>query len=106
MRALCVFNKQRLSFLPEVPTALELGYAVVNSSLYGLLAPKETPKEIIETIYLAGKKVRENYGAAINARYEKIGVQIEFLGPEEYASLLRREEEFHDKMIKEIKARQ
>lgn len=106
MRALCVFSKRRLSFLPDVPTALELGYEILNSSLYGLLAPKGTPKEIIETIYLAGKKVRENYGAAINARYEKIGVQIEFLGPEEYTSLLRREEEFHDKMIKEIKARQ
>jgi len=105
MRALCVFDEKRLSFLPDVPTAAEFGYRVFNSGVYGLLAPKETPKEIVEMIYQAARKVRENHGAAINERYEKLGVQMRFLGPEEYSKLLKEEEEWHDKMIKEIKAK-
>lgn len=103
MRVLCVFAKKRLSFFPDVPTAEEMGFPVFTSGLYGLLAPKGTPKEIVETVYQAAKKVRENHGAAISERYEKMGVQLEFLGPEEYTTLLQKEEEWHDKIIKDIK---
>ncbi len=106
MRALCVFDEKRLSFFPDVPTAAEVGYKVFTSGVYGLLAPKGTSKEIVEAIYQAAKKVRENYGAALNERYEKMGVQMKFLGPDEYSKLLKEEEEWHDKIIKEIKARQ
>jgi tripartite-type tricarboxylate transporter receptor subunit TctC len=103
MRALCVFAKKRLSFLPDVPTAEEMGYPVFTSGVYGLLAPKETPKEIVETVYEAAKKVQGNHGPAIRERYEKMGVQLEFLGPEEYRTLLQEEEAWHDKIIKDIK---
>jgi tripartite-type tricarboxylate transporter receptor subunit TctC len=105
MRALCVFDEKRLPFFPGVPTAAEMGYKVFNSGVYGLLVPKETTREIVETIHQAAKKVKENHSAAINERYEKMGVQMKFLGPEEYAKLLKEEEEWHEKMIKEIKAR-
>jgi tripartite-type tricarboxylate transporter receptor subunit TctC len=99
MRALTVFSKKRVKFLPEVPTATELGYPVVKPSYYGILAPKGTPKEIVEAIYLSAKKALENHEAFIQDRFEKMSVQLDFRGPEDYTALLKDQEEFYSDML-------
>jgi hypothetical protein len=71
--------------LPDAPSLKELGFSMYSSSPYGLLAPKETPKEVVETIYLAAKKVVENHRAVIADRLDKLGAEIGLEGPEEYA---------------------
>jgi tripartite-type tricarboxylate transporter receptor subunit TctC len=103
MRALTVFSKKRVRFLPDVPTATELGYPVVKPSYYGILAPKGTPKEIVEAIYLSAKKALENHEAFVQDRFEKMSVQLDFRGPEEYAALLKNQEEFYSDMIYRMK---
>lgn len=103
MRALTVFSKKRLKFLPDLPTASEMGYPVVKSAYYGLLAPKGTPKEIVDTIYLAAQKALEKHEAFIQDRLEKMSVELDFRGPEEYAILLRYQEEFYSDMINKIR---
>lgn len=103
MRALTVFGKNRVKFLPDVPTALEMGYPVVKPSYYGILAPKGTPKEIVEAIYLSAKKALENHEAFIQNRFEKMSVQVDFRGPEEYTALLKSQEEFYSDMINKIR---
>jgi alpha-glucosidase (family GH31 glycosyl hydrolase) len=42
-----------------------------------------TPKEITESIHAAAKKVEEKYRDAIIDRYDKLGVQLHFLGFED-----------------------
>jgi tripartite-type tricarboxylate transporter receptor subunit TctC len=103
MRALTVFSKKRVKFLPDVPTATELGYPVVKPSYYGILAPKGTPKETVEAIYLSAKKALENHEAFIQDRFEKMSVQLDFRGPEEYAALLKNQEEFYSDMINRMR---
>ena len=103
MRALVVFSKNRVKFLPDVPTALEMGYPVVKPSYYGILAPKGTPKEIVEAIYLSAKKSLENHEAFIHDRFEKLSVQLDFRGPEEYAALLKSQEEFYSGMLQRMR---
>ena len=51
VRPLAVTTKQRLSFLPNVPTAAEAGYPqLMGTSWTALMAPKGTPPEIIAVL--------------------------------------------------------
>jgi len=53
LRPLVISSDKKVPALPNVPTALDLGYKVTVPSLYGLLAPKGTPKEVVEALALA-----------------------------------------------------
>ena len=51
LRALAVTTPERISMLPEVPTAGEAGLpGFVVSSMFGVLAPANTPKEIVDKL--------------------------------------------------------
>ena len=60
VRALAVLGTERLASLPDVPTAVELGYPdMVMENWYGLLAPAGTPPDVtqkLETAALAAIK--------------------------------------------------
>ncbi len=48
LRLLGITGPNRLSFIPEVPTAIELGYpGFVAGQVQGMFGPKGTPKEIV-----------------------------------------------------------
>jgi tripartite-type tricarboxylate transporter receptor subunit TctC len=58
LRALAVASKERLPFLPEVPTMIEAGYPkVVGGSWQALMVPAQTPKAIITLWHQALVKV-------------------------------------------------
>jgi tripartite-type tricarboxylate transporter receptor subunit TctC len=50
VNALAVTSEQRVSFLPNIPTAREAGSELVASTWVGLLAPAGTPENIIARI--------------------------------------------------------
>ena len=103
LRALASFNEKRVRAIPEVPTVSESGFPVVSSLIFGILGPKRTPKEAIDTLHSAAKKVLENHRTSLMERYEKLGVEIFFLGPDEYAANLRKQSIFFEKVVKELK---
>ncbi len=47
IKVLAQFGKKRHPDLADVPTAMELGVDIVHGSFRGLIAPKDTPKEIV-----------------------------------------------------------
>lgn len=52
IRPIAVASAQRLPEMPAVPTFAELGYPnVISSSWIGLMAPKGTPKAVINALY-------------------------------------------------------
>jgi tripartite-type tricarboxylate transporter receptor subunit TctC len=99
MRALGIFGETRSKVLPDVPTFLESGYKVVFSSSYGILAPKRTPREIIEIYHTAAKKVLENHKKFVDDRLLEFGAQIDFKGPEEYMKFLRGQQDYVGKIM-------
>lgn len=103
MRALAVFNEKRVRALPDADTFIEMGYPVILPAFYGLLAPKETPKEVIETLHLALKKVVEDHKDFLDDRLGKLGAQVGFLGPKQYAEFLRGQYDYFDKVLKGVK---
>jgi tripartite-type tricarboxylate transporter receptor subunit TctC len=100
LRALVVFGSARTPGLPNVPTVMELGYKSNLDQVYGLLAPKGTPKEVVEVIAQAAKKAAEEHKAAIENILGKTGMAIRYLEREEYGKFLNSEDDYWGKTIK------
>ena len=102
LRPLAVFGDTRLKAYPEVPTLKELGYNVGSPVLYGISAPKETPKEIVDAIYAAVQKATEKYNDQIAANLTLLGAQINLLGPEQYAAYLKTQNQMFAGAVKTL----
>jgi len=102
LRPLVVFTDKRVPTLPDCPTAVEIGYKVSVPSLYGLLAPKGTPKEVVEAIARAAQKAAEEHRVAINASLSKAGMQISYTGPEGFAQFLKSQDDYWTQTIKTL----
>lgn len=102
LRPLAVFGDTRLKAFPEVPTLKELGFNVGSPTLYGISAPKGTPKEVVDALYAAAKKVNEKYGDSIAANLALLGAEPRLLGPDEYAAYLKNQNQLFSAGIKAI----
>lgn len=102
VRPLGIFNTKRVRFLPNCPTFAEQGYAVDTSMGYGLSGPKDMPRDVVEALSLAARKVYENNKASLLDSYDKIGTDIRYLPPDEFSASLYRERDFFSKIVKEL----
>jgi tripartite-type tricarboxylate transporter receptor subunit TctC len=58
LRALAVTARERISMLPDVPTAAETGMPALDvASTFGVLAPAGTPKDVIDRLSAALAKI-------------------------------------------------
>lgn len=93
LRILGVFSEERLPELPDVPTLKENGlYDKWYGSARGIVAPKGTPQEIIDFYVEAFKKTMEDPENI--AAHQKAGLSLQFLDNQQYAKLLKDQEEF------------
>ena len=93
VKVLGVFADKRLASFPDAPTLGELGlYDKWYGSARAIVAPKGTPKEVIDFYEDAFKKAMENpeYIAAA----EKAGVTTLYMNAEETAKLINQQYEF------------
>jgi tripartite-type tricarboxylate transporter receptor subunit TctC len=88
LRPLAVFSTERVKAFPDVPTFKELGYKIASPVYYGISAPKGTPKEVIDQIYMAAKKVNDKYSQQITENLKQYGAEVKLIGPEEYKKYL------------------
>ena len=100
LRPLAVTTNTRLPMLPEVPTFAESGYpALVFSNWQGVIAPRNTPRDIIDRInqsvnqVLATALVRD----AISSQGNEIGGGT----PESFTALIRAEIPRWAKVVKD-----
>ena len=81
---------QRLAVLPNVPTFKEVGLEPVNRmAYYGLLAPKGTPKDIVDKVHAAAVKTLQD--PAVRKRIEDTGSLIIGNTPAEFAAQIAAE---------------
>jgi tripartite-type tricarboxylate transporter receptor subunit TctC len=102
LRPLAVFGDTRLKAFPDVPTLKELGYNVGSPTLYGISAPKGTPRPIVDAIYAAARKVQEKYGSELTANLAVMGAEPRLLGPDEYATYLKNQNQLFSAGIKAV----
>jgi tripartite-type tricarboxylate transporter receptor subunit TctC len=80
-----------------VPTFKEVGLEPVNRmAYYGLLAPKGTPKDIVDKLN-AAKKVLEE--PAVKKRIEDTGSVIVANTPEQFAQQIKAEYEVYKEVV-------
>ncbi len=85
LRLMALFSKERSNIFPNVPTFSEFGYPVVYPYWYGLFVPKDTPKEVVEKLYWAARKVTEEHKKFFEDQLQKLGSTFAFIGPEEFS---------------------
>ena len=102
VRPLAVANPTRLPQLPDVPTFAELGIQGVEASAQvGMVAPANTPPEVIATLQ---KQVTAAIKTpAVNKKLVEFGIEPVGSTPQEYAALVKSESELWQKLIRDLK---
>lgn len=59
MKILAIMSEDRLDIYPDVPTFKELGHDMVIRAWAALVAPKDTPKDVLDTLREAAKKATQ-----------------------------------------------
>jgi tripartite-type tricarboxylate transporter receptor subunit TctC len=95
---------QRLAQLPQVPTFKEVGLEPANRmAFYGIYGPKGLPKDIVDKVNAAVRKVLED--PAVRRRIEETGSLIVGNTPEQFAAQIKAEFEVYKKVVDGAKLR-
>ena len=95
---------QRLAQLPNVPTFKEIGLEPVNRmAYYGILGPKNLPKEVIDKISAGTRKALED--PAVRKRIEDTGSLIIANTPEQFAAQIKAEFDVYKNVVDTQKLR-
>jgi tripartite-type tricarboxylate transporter receptor subunit TctC len=93
---------QRLPALPNVPTFKEVGLEPVNRmAYYGLLAPKGTPKEIVDKLHAAAMTALQD--PTVRQKIEATGSLIVGNTPAEFTEQIKAELAVYKKVVAQQK---
>jgi tripartite-type tricarboxylate transporter receptor subunit TctC len=101
LRIIASAQEKRLELYPDVPTLGELGYPINGSNYFGLFAPKGTPKDILQKLCLAHKKVLDENGKEITDFFKGFENIPVFLDSEKTNELFTSDYALRKKMIEE-----
>jgi tripartite-type tricarboxylate transporter receptor subunit TctC len=89
---------QRLAVLADIPTFKEVGLEPVNRmAYYGILGPKNLPKEVVDKVNAGVRKALED--PAVRKRIEDTGSLIVANTPEQFAAQMKAEFEVYKKVV-------
>jgi len=100
LRALAVYTEKRVPMFPDVPTLKELGVDLVEGSYRGYMAPKGTPKEIINILADAMEKVVND--PQFKKQCDEVNLIIDFKKTDAYKAFLDKEVENLKKIVEEM----
>ncbi len=93
---------QRLAQLPNVPTFKEVGLEPANRmAFYGIYGPKGLPKEVVDKINAAVRKVLED--PAVRKRIEDTGSLVIGNTPEQFSEQIKAEYAVYKKVVDSAK---
>jgi tripartite-type tricarboxylate transporter receptor subunit TctC len=101
LRALATSSRTRMEQLPDVPTFVESGYEVDADIWFGVVAPANTPKDIVSQFtgwFTAALQVPE-----VKATFAALGVFPKEVCGEDFGAYLRKQYEEYGRLIRELK---
>jgi tripartite-type tricarboxylate transporter receptor subunit TctC len=88
--ALAMTTAERSPLLPDVPTLDEAGIAGIDvTSWYGLLAPRATPKPVLDAIFTLTREILES--PSVQQKLDTQGLSVKIEAPDVFADRIRRE---------------
>jgi tripartite-type tricarboxylate transporter receptor subunit TctC len=102
VRYLAVADKVRSPSFPSVPTMEEEGYKVYYGSSRGISAPAGTPKEVVDILAKAIKKVADT--PEVKQKEADLGLTQMYMGPEEYTKYWTDFEDMTKPLLEEAAA--
>jgi tripartite-type tricarboxylate transporter receptor subunit TctC len=102
LRALAVTTPQRISMLPDVPTANEEGLTGFSvSSMFGVLAPANTPKPVVDRLNAELVKILQM--PEVKEQLLQQGAYAMSTSPDQTSERIRQEISMWAKVIEEAK---
>ncbi len=99
-KAVATTGSKRAAQMPDVPTVAEAGYQGYEAlNWYGFLAPKGTPREIIDRLNKEIVKALANQ--QVVSALHKTGTEPKSSTPEEFGAYIKREYDTWGKVVKE-----
>lgn len=99
VRILGVAAQKRSSFLPDIPTFGEQGFAKIRGGeTYGIFAPPGTPETLVKSLYES--IVVASKDPALRAGFAQVGLEPYTQSPQEYAAQIQREREFWGPVVR------
>ena len=101
LRVLAVLTDKRTSLLPDVPTASELGFKGVDSSIrFALFVPAGTPPDIVAKLAAANRRALAD--PVLKEQFLKAGYEVVTSSPEQAAAMVRREHDVWGPVVKDL----
>ncbi len=100
VRVLAVLSPQPNPFLPGVPTLASLGTPLSAGSARGFVAPAGTPEPVVRRLAAALETAITS--PAHREQLQRLGLDITFMGPAEFAAYWNREEAAMRPVVEEI----
>jgi len=101
LTAIAVTGKARSPLLPDVPTLAESGVTGYESSTwYGLLAPAQTPDDVIQAYSAALDRIVNS--ATFRDQLSKLGYETRYLGPDAMGKVMDADEAKWAEIIKHV----
>lgn len=99
LKYIAILSEERYEGAPDIPTVSEVYPGFDVSTFLGLVAPKDTPQDIIE-------KIAEAFDSALTdpsnrQRIDELGMAVVASGPEKFNELLEYETEMWGRVIEE-----
>jgi len=99
LRPLAITSRERITQLPQVPTAVESGLPeMVVDAWVGVMAPAGLPKPILDSLHKA--IVTSVNTPQVRAKLEERGVTIRTSRPDEFLAYVKSENEKWAKVVK------
>ena len=98
IRALAVTGASRSRFMPDVPTAKEVGYNVVIESWLGVFLPPKAPNDVVQSLSDAMKAASQS--PAMNDALTKFAQQSTFQTPEQFVATIKSDLERWGPVVK------
>jgi len=102
LRALAIFTKERVDFLPDVPTLVEKDMNVVAGSSRGYSAPAGIPEKAREQLIAAFESLKEN--EEFKAIAKERALVLDIVTGDDYLQMMKSMETDYKKIWKEIKS--
>lgn len=101
LKAIGILDTKRHPALPDVPSSTEQGIKVTYTIWRGVLAPKGTPRPVIERLAEAIKKTTED--KSFQALIKQLGDEPGYLGPDEFQREWQKEYDLHKEIARVFK---